>query len=146
MPFGNLQSDAKASSCHNPKGRGHSSLKSMKLTLLSARLRVECVDKATSTQKLRFALNRRRETQPYGERSLGSIFKRCGEVPVSRLIDELGFKGYSIGGACVSKKHAGFIVNSGGAGVEDVIALINLLKARLYSAYGIRAEEEIQYI
>ena len=88
----------------------------------------------------------RKSSQPYGERSLGSIFKRYGDVPVSKLIDELGFKGYSVGGACVSKKHAGFIVNSGGATAEDVTVLINLIKARLHSSYGIAPEEEIQYV
>lgn len=124
----------------------NSLMKEKDSVLLSATFRMRKSDKDTLQSRLKEIIGMRKSTQPYGEKSLGSIFKRCGEVPVSRLIDELGFKGYSIGGACVSKKHAGFIVNSGGAGAEDVIALINLLKARLYSAYGIRAEEEIQYI
>ena len=124
----------------------HSSLKSMKLTLLSARLRVECVDKATSTQKLRFALNRRRETQPYGERSLGSIFKRCGDIPVARLIDELGLKGLSLGGAFVSEKHAGFIVARGNATARDVKELIKIIKERIYTKYKILVSEEIEYL
>ena len=89
---------------------------------------------------------RRKAAQPYGEKSLGSIFKRCGDIPVSRLIDELGFKGMRVGGAEVSGKHAGFIVNKGGATAEDVKTLIKIIKERLYSVYGIAAEEEIEYL
>ena len=86
------------------------------------------------------------ETQPYNEMSLGSVFKREGEIPVSRLIDEAGLKGFSVGGACVSKKHAGFIVNDGGASANDVLGLIEIIKKTVYERYGVMPREEIEII
>ena len=88
----------------------------------------------------------RKNAQPYGARSLGSIFKRCGDVPTSQLIDRLGLKGYRIGGAQVSEKHAGFIINSGGATAKNIRDLIIEIKKRLFLEYGLSAEEEIQYM
>lgn len=124
----------------------NSLMKDKESVLLSASFKARECDKVTLQNKMKEIIRRRKTAQPYGEKSLGSIFKRCADIPISRLIDELGFKGYSVGGACVSQKHAGFIVNSGGATADDVITLIKLIKARIYSSYGIIAEEEIQYI
>ncbi len=124
----------------------NSLMKKKDTILLSASFKFCESDKDTLNSRMKEIMDLRKSSQPYGERSLGSIFKRYGDVPVSKLIDELGFKGYSVGGACVSKKHAGFIVNSGGATAEDVTVLINLIKARLHSSYGIAPEEEIQYV
>ena len=95
--------------------------------------------------KLAEAISRRTLTQPYGQMSLGSVFKRNGDIPVSKLIDELGLKGLSVGGASVSKKHAGFIINSGGAAASDLVELVGIIKARVFDAYGIKIEEEIEY-
>lgn len=96
--------------------------------------------------KMLAVIERRRQTQPCGEMSLGSIFKRNGDIPVSKLIDELGLKGLSVGGAVVSEKHAGFIVNTGNATAEDVGRLIEIIKEKVYSAYNLSIEEEIEYI
>jgi len=89
---------------------------------------------------------RRKATQPYGAKSLGSIFKRVDGIPVSKLIDDIGLKGFSVGGAEISKKHAGFIINTGGAVASDVLSLISTIKEKLYANYGIVAEEEIEII
>ena len=91
-------------------------------------------------------MNKRRSLQPYGEPSLGSVFKRHHSAPVSYLIDQLGMKGLRVGGAEISQKHAGFIVNKGNATASDVIRLIELIKNRLYREYGIIPEEEIDFL
>jgi len=70
---------------------------------------------------------------------------RGGKVGVGYLIDQLGFKGKSIGGAKVSEKHANFIINANRAKAKDVIRLINLIKAKIKHKYKINLEEEIQY-
>ncbi len=115
------------------------------LIVLSARLSLTATDKNTSLEKIRAFTEKRRATQPYGKKSLGSIFKRYGDVPIARLIDSLGLKGYRIGGAEISKKHAGFIIAHEGAKAEDVSALIQFIKTKIYSEYGIVPEEEIKY-
>ena len=123
-----------------------SSIKDTDLILLSARFGLRFIPSREVRARLSEISEKRRSAQPYGERSLGSTFKRYGDIPISRLIDDLGFKGFRVGGAEVSKKHAGFIVNSGGATAKDVRALIAIIKEKLYSVYGIAAEEEIEYL
>ena len=61
-------------------------------------------------------------------------------------IDKAGLKGHRVGGACVSERHAGFIVNAGGATSRDYLALIEYVKSRVYSVFGIELEEEIEII
>lgn len=75
--------------------------------------------------------NIRKEKQPYEYPSCGSVFKRYEGVIISKLIDELGLKGYSVGGAKISEKHAGFIINYDNATYDDVINLINLIKNKI---------------
>jgi UDP-N-acetylmuramate dehydrogenase len=93
-----------------------------------------------------FVMNLRKSYQPLNKPSAGSVFKRINGQPVSKIIDELGFKGESVGGAKVSEKHAGFIVNCDNATAQDVKLLINKIKNRVYLEKGIRLEEEIKYI
>ncbi|RLF02061.1 MAG: UDP-N-acetylenolpyruvoylglucosamine reductase [Thermoprotei archaeon] len=77
--------------------------------------------------------------------SLGCIFKNpSSSVSAGRLIDECGLKGFGIGGAGVSFKHANFIINKGRAGFEDVISLISYVKEKVYQKTGVRLEEEIE--
>ena len=66
----------------------------------------------------------RKEKQPIEYPSAGSIFKRGTDFITAKLIDECGLKGYTIGGAAVSLKHAGFIINKGNATAKDVLKLI----------------------
>ncbi len=90
-------------------------------------------------------LERRKNTQPYGQPSAGSIFKRQHDVIPAKLIDSWGLKGLKIGGAMISCKHAGFIVNNGQAKAEDVKLLIEIIKyiARLH---GYNFELEIKIL
>jgi len=87
---------------------------------------------------------KRRLSQPTKERSLGSTFMATGGVPAARLIDGAGLKGMRVGGAEVSQKHAGFIVNVGGATARDYLSLAELVTARIYQKYGVRLKMEIE--
>ena len=87
----------------------------------------------------------RKTFQPLNLPSAGSVFKRADGVPVSKMLDELGFKGKSVGGAKVSEKHAGFIVNFNNATEHDVKKLIAEIKAEVYKTKGIILEEEIKF-
>lgn len=90
--------------------------------------------------------NRRTQTQPHGLPNAGSIFKRTPGIPAAKLIDECGLKGYRIGGAMVSEKHAGFIVNTGGAKASDVLALVEHIRQVVLDRYGVLLETEICYV
>ena len=78
--------------------------------------------------------------------SAGSTFKRGDEYITAKLIDESGLKGFTIGGAKVSEKHAGFIVNAKNAKAEDIINLIEYVKQKVYEKFGKHIEEEIKII
>nr|MBQ8890016.1 UDP-N-acetylmuramate dehydrogenase [Clostridia bacterium] len=88
----------------------------------------------------------KRQNQPKGVKTLGSTFKRAGDLSAGYYIDRAGLKGFSIGGAEVSRVHAGFIVNRGGATAEDVLRLIEHIKTRVFECFGILLEEEIQIL
>ena len=91
-------------------------------------------------------LARRAATQPLDLPSAGSAFRRPGaDVPLAKLFDELGLKGLSVGGAMVSPKHAGFIVNTGGATAEDVRALIIKIQDITEARCGFRPQPEIHF-
>ena len=92
-------------------------------------------------------MRRRNEKQPLNYPSAGSVFKRSApDVYVGKMIEESGLKGYSIGGAQVSKKHAGFIINRGNATSADVNALIAYIQNKITEKYGIDLECEIRRI
>ena len=88
----------------------------------------------------------RKASQPLDVPSAGSAFKRPKEGFAAVLIDEAGLKGFSIGGAQVSEKHAGFIINKGGATCDDVLSLIEHIKKTVIRVFGIELEPEIRLI
>ena len=102
--------------------------------------------KSEIENKMTKLLKERKEKQPIGEPSAGSTFKRREGIITAKLIDECGLKGYSIGGAEVSEKHAGFVVNSNNATAKDVLDLIKYIKEKVYEKYGIKIEEELRII
>lgn len=89
---------------------------------------------------------KRRSTQPLDLPSAGSVFKRPAGFYTGRLIEDCGLKGYKIGGAQVSEKHCGFIVNTGGATARDVLELISYIKEKVFCRFGVRLECEIKII
>lgn len=88
-------------------------------------------------------LKKRREKQPLEYPSAGSVFKRPEGSFAGKLIEDAGLKGYRIGGAEVSEKHAGFIINRGGATEKDVLNLIDHIQNCVFKLYGIMLEREV---
>ena len=91
-------------------------------------------------------LNERKAKQPYAYRSAGSVFKRTGELIPAQIIDKLGLKGVKRNGAEISKVHAGFIVNNGGAKASDIKELIALIKEKVKAKTGVELIEEVVYL
>ena len=86
---------------------------------------------------------RRISKQPLELLSAGSMFKRPPGYFAGTLIDQTGLKGYTVGGAQVSTKHAGFVVNVGGATAQDVLQLISDVQSKVFAAHGVRLEPEV---
>jgi len=89
---------------------------------------------------------RRRERQPLELPSAGSVFKRPVNENAAQLIEQAGLKGYSVGGAQVSTKHAGFIVNKGGATFSDVTSVISHIQETIFKKFGVELEPEVRII
>ena len=75
-----------------------------------------------------------------------AFFKRPEGWFVGKMVDECGLKGLTVGGAQVSKKHSGFIINIGGATSEDVKNLVSAVQEKVYEKFGVKLEREIRYI
>jgi len=89
---------------------------------------------------------RRIDKQPLQYPSAGSVFKRPEGFFAGKLIEDAGLKGYQIGGAAVSEKHAGFIINKGDATCADVLDLIRFIQNTVKEQFGILLECEIRHI
>ena len=94
-------------------------------------------------EKMTEYANYRKEKQPIEYPSAGSTFKRGADFITAKLIDECGLKGYQIGGAQISEKHAGFIINKENATAKDVIELMKYTKEQVYKKFGKEIETEI---
>lgn len=93
-------------------------------------------------------LERRRISQPVGERSAGSVFQNQANLGVSaaELIERAGLKGFRVGGAMVSNIHANFFINSGGSTSQDMLELIELVKKKVDQKFGVQLREEVIYV
>lgn len=89
---------------------------------------------------------RRREKQPLGLPSAGSIFKRPEGYFAGKLIQDCGLKGFGVGGAEVSDLHCGFIVNRGNATAQDVVTLIKYIQDKVYDVYGVLLQTEVRIV
>lgn len=85
-------------------------------------------------------------TQPLNAFNIGSIFKRDKFFFPAKIIDELGLKGYLVGGAQISTKHAGFIINLNNASSQNVLDLINIIKTKVKQNFNLDLELEIEYV
>ena len=97
-------------------------------------------------QKMDEFRNKRISSQPLDKPSAGSTFKRGENFITAKLIDECNLKGYKIGGAQVSEKHAGFIINTGNASAKDIIDLIKYVKTKVYEKFGVEIKPEVRVI
>ncbi len=112
--------------------------------IVSAVFRFNTKDPSEITLNMRENLEKRKKSQPLNFPNAGSVFKRPEGLFASKLIDECGLKGKKIGDAMVSEKHAGFIINCGQATSEDVMKLIEEIKATVLKKKGVLLEEEIE--
>ena len=94
-------------------------------------------------QGIRICNEKRRASQPLGQKSAGCIFKNPPGASAGRMIDELGLKGFGVGDARVSDRHANFFVNAGKASARDMLSLIADVRERVEKAYGVKLENEV---
>ena len=125
-------------------GYRYSLLQNEKLIVISARLKLKLGSADKIRQLTNENLNRRLKTQPYKAQTCGSVFRNPEPLKAAKLIDELGLKGFRLGGAEVSKKHANFIINSDKATSYDVIELIKYIQKKVFNSYGILLETEVK--
>ena len=109
-----------------------------------AQFRLAPGDREAIGAKMEALMARRKEKQPYDMPSAGSVFKRPAVGYAAALIDQCGLKGRSVGGAQVSEKHGGFIVNTGGATCRDVLALMELIQDTVRRQTGTELEPEVR--
>ena len=114
--------------------------------VLSARFRLTEGEKEDIGAKMNDLVGRRVSKQPLEYPSAGSVFKRPEGHFVGQMVEESGLKGYTVGGAQVSEKHAGFIVNRGGATSADVLALVEHIRETVRKNYGVELECEIIHV
>lgn len=114
--------------------------------VLSARFALTPDDPDEIASRMRELNARRRDKQPLNYPSAGSTFKRPEGHFAGALIEGAGLKGRSVGGAQVSEKHAGFIVNTGGATASDILALIKVVQDEVKARYGVELQTEVRVI
>ncbi|MCL2855578.1 MAG: UDP-N-acetylmuramate dehydrogenase [Defluviitaleaceae bacterium] len=127
-------------------GYRKSAAQSRGLTIVSAILKGRAGDKGEITAKMSELEAKRNEKQPLDMASAGSTFKRPPGHFAGKLIMDAGLRGYSIGGAQVSEKHCGFIVNKGDATSADILALIKYVQDAVQEKFGIKLETEVKII
>ncbi len=114
--------------------------------IVSAKIKLSQGEHEAIKAEMDDIMARRRDKQPLEYPSAGSTFKRYPGYFTAKLIDDAGLKGYSVGGAQVSEKHAGFVINKDNATCEDVLGLVSLIKKRIYELNGINIECEVRII
>lgn len=122
----------------------HSRLEAEGGIVLSADFGLTAGDPQQIREKMQLLMGKRRASQPLDLPSAGSAFKRPVGGYAAALIDEAGLRGFRVGGAAVSEKHAGFAVNLGGATAADVRGLLQAVSDTVYQKNGIRLEPEIR--
>ena len=114
--------------------------------VLGARLRLQEGDREEIREKMEQLKNQRQAKQPLDLPSAGSTFKRPEGYFAGKLIMDAGLAGFRIGGAQVSSKHCGFVVNSGDASAADVLKLMQTVQERVYEQFGVRLDPEVKII
>ena len=115
-------------------------------TVLRSVIRLQPGDSAAILDKMNDFSQRRRDKQPLNFPSAGSTFKRPEEYFAGKLIEDAGLKGASVGAAQVSEKHAGFLINRGGATCDDMLHLIELVQERVREQFGVELECEVRIV
>lgn len=114
--------------------------------VLSATMELKKGDQQQIKAYMKELMNRRKEKQPLDKPSAGSTFKRPEGHFAGKLIMDSGLRGYQIGGAMVSDKHCGFVVNAGGATCKDIETLIEYVQKVVYEKHGVSLEKEVKIL
>lgn len=124
----------------------HSRFSEEDSVIVSAELRLSPGEAADIRARMDELSLKRRRSQPLNLPSAGSTFKRPQNGYAAAMIENAGLKGYTVGGAQVSEKHAGFVVNKGGATFEDVVAVIDHIKETVLTQTGVELAPEVKII
>ena len=124
----------------------HSRFSDTDCVILESAVRLTPDDPEAIMERMMTLREKRRASQPLEMPSAGSTFKRPVGGYAAALIDQAGLKGYAIGGAQVSEKHGGFVINRGGATFDDVLRLIEHIRNEVYKMSGITLETEVKII
>lgn len=124
----------------------HSAYSNSDLVITSVVFKLKKGDETEIESKMSDFMGRRKSKQPLEYPSAGSVFKRPAGYFAGALIEQAGLKGKRIGGAMVSEKHAGFIINFGGATTKDVTDLISFCQSEVQSKFGVTLETEIRFV
>ena len=114
--------------------------------VLSASVKLNRGDPEAIRETMRELMGKRKASQPLEWPSAGSTFKRPEGYFAAALIDQCGLKGFTVGGAQVSEKHAGFVINQGGATCADVLELMRQVGEKVFEEKGVRLEPEVRII
>jgi UDP-N-acetylmuramate dehydrogenase len=141
-PSGTVRTVSKADlnlsyrTCHLPPGA----------IIASAELATTGADADASAERVRTFIERRKATQPLDKPSCGSTFRNPPGNAAGRLIEAAGLKGFRIGAAQVSEKHANFVLNLGGATAADIRSVIETVQKRVFEHSGVELEREVHYL
>ena len=122
----------------------HSAIEDNPWIVVAAEFELKPTPEEEVWAKMKELIGKRRASQPLDMPSAGSAFKRPVGGYAAALIDQTGLKGFRVGGAAVSEKHAGFVVNLGGATAEDVQELLKAVSDKVFDRTGIRLEPEVR--
>lgn len=127
---------------------GYRTSKVMKenLIVISAIFQLELGEKEVIESRVEELTRKREEKQPLEYPSAGSTFKRPEGYFAGKLIQDAGLKGYSIGGAAVSEKHSGFVINKNGATAKDILDLIKYVQQEVYKQFGVELHTEVRIL
>ena len=115
--------------------------------VLEAELRLHPRPSEEIRAEVRELNTRRKEAQPTNKRTFGSVFKNPEhELSAGRMLDACGLRGFAIGGACISPKHANFIENAGGATTADALGLMAEARRRAREQFGVILEHEVEFL
>lgn len=114
--------------------------------ILQAKLQLKKGDPGEIDDKIAALIQKRQKTQPLNLPNAGCIFKNPVGQAAGQLVDRLGLKGLKFGGAEISQVHANFIVNLGGARAADVLALMNIMRKKVYGSFGLVLEPELRLL
>lgn len=124
----------------------HTALMERELIVTGVTLQLQDGDRNVIRAKMQELMARRRDKQPLEYPSAGSFFKRPEGHFAGKLIQDAGLKGFTVGGAQISEKHAGFVINRGGATAADLAELRDRVQEKVYTEFGVHLETEVRFV